>query len=53
MPLVYKELPRMARFYMAREFTPPGHTLQTTVLVNEVCVSGGFRARQFSVEFIF
>src|SRR5262245_30502785 len=32
MPLVYKELHRMARFYMARE--SPGHTLQTTALVN-------------------
>src|SRR5258706_15989806 len=32
-PLVYKELHRMARFYMARE--SPGHTLPTPALVNE------------------
>lgn len=36
MPLVYKELHRMARNYMARE--SPGHTLQTTALVNEAYV---------------
>ncbi len=36
MPLVYKELHRMARFYMARE--SPSHTLQTTALVNEAYV---------------
>lgn len=36
MPLVYQELHRMARFYMARE--SPGHTLQTTALVNEAYV---------------
>jgi len=36
MPLVYKELHRMARFYMSRE--SPGHTLQTTALVNEAYV---------------
>ncbi len=36
MPLVYNELHRMARFYMARE--SPGHTLQTTALVNEAYV---------------
>ena len=36
MPLVYKELHRMARHYMARE--SPGHTLQTTALVNEAYV---------------
>jgi RNA polymerase sigma-70 factor (ECF subfamily) len=36
MPLVYKELHRMARYYMARE--SPGHTLQTTALVNEAYV---------------
>ena len=36
MPLVYDELHRMARFYMARE--SPGHTLQTTALVNEAYV---------------
>src|SRR5258708_12882564 len=36
MPLIYKELHRMARFYMARE--SPGHTLQTTALVNEAYV---------------
>lgn len=34
MPLVYQELRRTARRYMARERT--GHTLQTTALVNEV-----------------
>ncbi len=33
-PLVYKELHRVARGYMARERT--GHTLQATALVNEV-----------------
>jgi|SRR5918996_524382 RNA polymerase sigma factor (TIGR02999 family) len=32
-PLVYEELHRMAHFYMGRE--RPGHTLQTTALVNE------------------
>ena len=36
MPLVYKELHRIARHYMARE--SPGHTLQTTALVNEAYV---------------
>lgn len=36
MPLVYNELHRMARYYMARE--SPGHTLQTTALVNEAYV---------------
>src|ERR1700730_18905 len=33
MPLVYDELRRLAHYYMARE--RPGHTLQTTALVNE------------------
>jgi len=33
MPLVYGELRRLARRYMSRE--SPGHTLQTTALVNE------------------
>jgi len=33
MPLVYQELHRLAQRYMARE--SPGHTLQTTALVNE------------------
>jgi RNA polymerase sigma factor (TIGR02999 family) len=33
-PLVYAELHRMARRYMARE--RDGHTLQTTALINEV-----------------
>ena len=33
-PLVYNELHRLAHHYMARE--KPGHTLQTTALVNEV-----------------
>jgi RNA polymerase sigma factor (TIGR02999 family) len=33
MPLVYEELRRLARSYMARE--RPDHTLQTTALVNE------------------
>ena len=36
MPLVYKELHRMAHYYMAGE--SPGHTLQTTALVNEAYV---------------
>jgi RNA polymerase sigma factor (TIGR02999 family) len=35
-PLVYEELRRLARRHMARQ--PPGHTLQTTALVNEACV---------------
>jgi len=34
MPLVYEELRQAAHHYMARE--APGHTLQTTALVNEV-----------------
>ena len=34
MPLVYEELRRLAHQYMRRE--RPGHTLQTTALVNEV-----------------
>ncbi|HEY6157433.1 MAG TPA: sigma-70 family RNA polymerase sigma factor [Gemmatimonadales bacterium] len=34
MPLVYEELRQASRRYMARE--APGHTLQTTALVNEV-----------------
>jgi RNA polymerase sigma factor (TIGR02999 family) len=34
MPLVYQELHRAARRYMARERS--GHTLQTTALINEV-----------------
>src|SRR5438552_18412706 len=33
MPLVYRELHRLAQGYMAKE--RPGHTLQTTALVNE------------------
>lgn len=33
MPLVYMELSRLAHLYMGRE--RPGHTLQTTALVNE------------------
>ena len=33
-PMVYAELHRMARHYMARE--RDGHTLQTTALINEV-----------------
>ena len=32
-PLVYKELHRRARYYMARE--RDGHVLQTTALINE------------------
>ena len=32
-PLVYEELRRLAHHYMERQ--PPGHTLQTTALVNE------------------
>ena len=36
MPLVYQELHRMARRYMAHE--RPGHTLQATALVNEAYV---------------
>ena len=33
MPLVYRELHRLAKRFMAHQ--PPGHTLQTTALVNE------------------
>ena len=33
-PLVYEELHRRARHYVALE--PPGHTIQTTALINEV-----------------
>src|SRR6266536_3854121 len=33
MPVVYEELHRLARRYMRRE--SPGHTLQTSALVNE------------------
>jgi RNA polymerase sigma-70 factor (ECF subfamily) len=36
LPLVYEELRRLARHYMRREH--PGHTLQTTALVNEAYV---------------
>ncbi|HLG13409.1 MAG TPA: sigma-70 family RNA polymerase sigma factor [Blastocatellia bacterium] len=36
MPLVYDELRRLAHRYMRRE--RPGHTLQTTALVNEVYI---------------
>lgn len=36
MPLVYDELRRLAHRYMSRE--RPGHTLQTTALVNEAYV---------------
>ena len=32
-PVVYRELHRLARHYMAGE--QPGHTLQTTALLNE------------------
>jgi RNA polymerase sigma-70 factor, ECF subfamily len=35
-PLVYDELRKMAHYQMARERA--GHTLQTTALVNEVCL---------------
>lgn len=34
MPLVYAELRRLAHHHMRREY--PGHTLQTTALVNEI-----------------
>jgi RNA polymerase sigma factor (TIGR02999 family) len=33
MPVIYSELRRLSRRYMARE--RPGHTLQTTALINE------------------
>lgn len=33
-PLVYEELHRRARYYVARE--NPGHTIETTALINEV-----------------
>ena len=36
MPLVYGELHRLAHHYMTRE--RPGHSLQTTALVNEAYV---------------
>ena len=35
-PLVYEELHRLARSYMVKE--PPGHTLQTTALINEAYI---------------
>jgi RNA polymerase sigma-70 factor (ECF subfamily) len=35
-PLVYQELHRLAHRYMG--FESPGHTLQTTALVNEACL---------------
>ena len=35
-PLVYDELHRLAHHYISRE--RPGHTLQTTALVNEAYV---------------
>ncbi|MFB3778458.1 MAG: sigma-70 family RNA polymerase sigma factor [Bryobacteraceae bacterium] len=35
-PLLYKELHRIAKHYMAAQ--PPGHTLQTTALLNEACL---------------
>lgn len=36
MPLVYEELHRMARRYMAKQ--SPGHTLQPTALINEAYI---------------
>jgi RNA polymerase sigma factor (TIGR02999 family) len=36
MPVVYDELRRLARRHLAGQ--PPGHTLQTTDLVNEACL---------------
>jgi RNA polymerase sigma factor (TIGR02999 family) len=36
MPLVYDELRRMAKRYMSRQ--TPGHTLQTTALINEAFI---------------
>jgi RNA polymerase sigma factor (TIGR02999 family) len=36
MPLVYDELRRMAKRYMARQ--SPGHTLQTTALINDAFI---------------
>jgi RNA polymerase sigma-70 factor (ECF subfamily) len=35
-PLVYEEMRRLARYYMRRE--RPGHTLQTTALINEAYI---------------
>ena len=49
MPLVYDEMHRLARRYMSAE--RPGHTLQTTALVNEaylrlkVCASSDWECR--------
>jgi RNA polymerase sigma factor (TIGR02999 family) len=37
MPLVYEELRRLAHHYMRRE--RPGHTLQTTAIVNEAYIN--------------
>lgn len=45
MPLVYDELRRIARRYMAKERT--GHTLQTTALVNEAYLK---LARQEAIQ---
>ena len=47
MPLVYGELRRLAKRYMSLE--GPGHTLQTTALVNEAYLRlVGGRKSQFS-----
>ena len=43
-PLIYKELHRLAAGHMRRE--RPNHTLQATALVNEACVSGSFSNRK-------
>ena len=42
LPLVYDELRRIARHYLQGE--RPGHTLQSTALVNEAYVRTGFSA---------
>ncbi len=36
LPMLYRELHRIAKHHMAAQ--PPGHTLQTTALLNEACV---------------
>ena len=46
-PMVYQELHRMAKHYMARE--REGHTLQTTALINEVYLRQD-RAHFFAVS---
>jgi RNA polymerase sigma factor (TIGR02999 family) len=45
-PLIYEELRRLARHYMERQ--SPGHTLQTTALVNEAYLRLADQRRHFA-----